>query len=416
MLRTGNICLSFLINYLKSNTGSKEKISSKNEKLKCLSDTFSNYGGILTKISQVLKYQYDSDSDVFSNCKPFNPKKTLLRFKEEIYNNPDRYSSVENIDYNIYKSGSIGQVHRAQLSNGQQIIFKVQYDGIGKQFETDFNVLDNIVKYLFYNQDLTDAVNEIKSKLIDELDYNLEIKNQLQQYSIWKDDSVIKIPIILPNLCSEKILCMEFIHGLTLNDFIKTASQEDINKIGMELVRFTFTNIYDYGLFYSDIHYGNFIIDNSDKNNLKLCVTDFGCINTIDNDVKQNLILMHKFLISNTSTNKDEFYNLLIDMKLIKEDEDNNEILDNSKELLFEFFKLQFLPWTSKYFKFDTDSDWWKKTSSFTDLSVIKKLKLPANIVYLGKIPFGLFYIFGQMKMEGSFSSLFEELFHEHLY
>lgn len=410
MLRTGNICLSFLINYLKSNN-TKEKLNTKNEKLKCLSDTFSQYGGILTKISQVLKYQDESDSEVFSSCKPFNPKKTLLLFKNEILNNPEKYSSVVNIDYSIYKSGSIGQVHMAELLDGKQIIFKVQYYGLEKQFHTDFLILDNIINYLFNNDELnlTDAVVEVKKKLIDELDYHIEIKNQQQQYSIWKDHSVIKIPLILPNLCSDKILCMEFVKGLTLNDFIKTALQENINKIGLEIVRFTFTNIYHHGLFYSDIHYGNFIIDDSD-NKLKLFVTDFGCINNIDSDLKQKLILIHKFFLSKKD-DKDEFYNLLMNSIIEKEDLNTDDENSTTKELLLEFFKLQYLPWTSEYFKFDTDSDWWKKTSSFNDASVIKKIKLPAKAIYLAKIPFGLFYIFGKMKVEGSFSSLFDELF-----
>ena len=59
---------------------------------------------------------------------------------------------------------------------------------------------------------------------------------------------------------------MEFIKGMSYPDFIKNSTQEERNKLGFLMIDFTFTNIFKYNIFYSDVHYGNYLIckDNTD--------------------------------------------------------------------------------------------------------------------------------------------------------
>ena len=86
--------------------------------LKCLSNTLKNYGGVLSKLSQILCLD-DPNSTVFSDCKPFSKEKTTEYFRQ---NCPP---GVKNVDYNVYKSGSVGQVYKATYEK-QPIVLKVQ--------------------------------------------------------------------------------------------------------------------------------------------------------------------------------------------------------------------------------------------------------------------------------------------------
>ena len=82
---------------------------------------------------------------------------------------------------------------------------------------------------------------------------------------------------------------MEYIDAEGLTSFIENSTQEEKNLIGKYIVEFIFVNFYKHGIFYSDIHYGNFLI----KDKQVLYVTDFGCINNIDDILLNNLKNLH---------------------------------------------------------------------------------------------------------------------------
>ena len=82
MIRTGSICVSLLCNYLKSkHNKSSDDLGNKATTLKCIKETFENYGGVFSKLAQMLCFEdNESDSKVFSECKPVNMEKTVEYF------------------------------------------------------------------------------------------------------------------------------------------------------------------------------------------------------------------------------------------------------------------------------------------------------------------------------------------------
>ena len=144
MLRSTSICAKFLYKYLLSDSectdNNGNSINKKAQKLRCLSDTLQSYGGVLSKISQILSLN-DKNSNVFSECKPFSKNKTIKYFIKYIQNKGNITQYLD-IDYEVYKSGSVGQVHKATY-NGLNIIFKVQYVGLEKQMESYNHSLDH---------------------------------------------------------------------------------------------------------------------------------------------------------------------------------------------------------------------------------------------------------------------------------
>ena len=402
MLRSGSICVSFLYKYLTSenncqnNSGYKE-LENKNNKLKCLTETFQNYGGVLAKISQILCSD-DQDNKVFSDCKPFSEQKTIDFLKKEYENNKDFFKNIIDLDFNVYKSGSVGQVHRCiyKINNENvNVVLKVQYVGLQEQVKTDLFILDQLTNYLFSFADLNNAMTDIKTKLHEELDYKIELQNQQLFCKLWKNHSFIKIPEIIPELCTDKILGMYFIDALNINKFIDNSTQEERDFISQQIVEFIFTNIYKNKIFYSDIHYGNFLI----KDNKELYVMDFGCLISLDEDLHYNLLQLHYSILKNDDT---KFYETIKNMKII-----NDDISQKSKDYILEYFKIQYTPWISDNFEFTEE---WLKLSVYKDTLLMKEWQLPSNLVYLNKIPFGLYNILNKLKAKGNFKRIIDNL------
>ena len=404
MLRSGSICASLLFNYLttssvESTGDTKEDIYRQNLlKVRVLGETFSNYGGVLSKISQMVNYSYGiHNSDVYSNCKPINSEKTVTFFLNEILEFEDELISY---DSEVFKSGSVGQIHKAVYKDGRNIIFKVQYVGLVDIFESDIYVLDTIAKYLFTDVNVTEGMLDIKKQLYEELDYRIEAKNQLYLRKCWENDAIIKIPNIIPELSNEKILCMEFVEkGESLNEFVDSSTIDEITFIGNQIIRFMFTNLFKYKVIYTDVHYGNFIIE--DKSILH--VLDFGSVNYIEEDIYNYLFIILKSLFDG---NKDTFYQVMEDMGVINSK--TNPLSQESYDYMWEYFILILAPWICKEeFQF---TEKWVDDCGVRDMELMKDWILPPNVIWLNKLCHGFTHVIGKMNFKGNYIKLFTEL------
>jgi predicted unusual protein kinase regulating ubiquinone biosynthesis (AarF/ABC1/UbiB family) len=405
MLRTGSICASLLYKYL---TTSSDDVVDKRDayqqnllKVKVLGETFANYGGILSKIAQMVSYTYGNhESEVYSNCKPINSEKTTEFFENEILEFEDELLSYET---DVFKSGSVGQVHRAVYKDGRHIIFKVQYVGLTELFESDIYILDSIAKFLFYETGIMDGMNDIKKQIFEELDYRIEARNQTLIAEYWSGDKdMIAIPKLIPDLCNEKILCMEYIDNCeTLSEFLNTSTLEEITYIGNVLIRFMFTNLFKHKLIYTDVHYGNFMVENKTK----LHVLDFGSVNYLADDVHANLFdLLNTVYLSD----QDSFFQVMINMGVILPEKPLSE---ESKVYMWEYFNLQLAPWiydeNDEGFLFTAD---WVDECGIRDIDLMKEWILPANVIWLNKLCHGFIHILGKMNFRGNSIGLFKEL------
>lgn len=399
MLRTGSICASFLYTYFtgednidNSNNNADKNFKKKKYKLKCLSEVFEKHGGMLSKLSQIINMDNRNfDNKVFDECVPYNKEKTNEFVMNEINTNKNFINYVIDFETDIYKSGSIGQIYKAKLKNNEKIIIKVKYYGIQEQFETDIGLLYTVTKY-FHGSELINVVDYVKSKLSEELDFGIEIKNNKIFQDLWKDNENIKIVNIIENLCTDSIVTMKFIDGENLHDFINNSSQEEINYIGLKIMEFIFVSLFKHGLFYNDIHYGNFLIEN--KNILH--VLDFGSINHIEDEVLYNLKLLYKSLYYE---DKDMVYLILEELGVLNDTINTHEEL----EFMYKFFITGLEPILNKG-KFTFTTEWYSITD--THYSYFEKWSVPTNLVYLNKIKIGLFSLLVKMNVSGNFSDL----------
>ena len=374
------------------------KLTKKYDNLRLISDTFASYGGILAKVAQIVNIiSLKKEDSCFSECKTFNSSQTIEYIHDEILLNPDVYSEIKTIDYRVYKAGSIGQIHRGTLhSDNREIIFKVQYVDIDKQFATDLTILNTLTNYL-YHKDMYEQLQQLGSKLMEELDFFQELKNQQIMHDIWKDDEVILIPQPIPLLSSKKILCMEFIEGETLSEFSSCDNEDRKQFVAWNLMKFVFENIYKHGIFYSDVHYGNFIVTKDDR----VCVVDFGSLIHLDKKLHHQLIELHRIMIRK---DKEDFYRITKEMEIY----DESTISVESYEYLYKYFEKQFEPWTSKNFRFT--EEWFEDTTP-ENVNLMNEWLFPkTDLLYFTKIPYSTLQVFTTLGLHGNFLEYFTTL------
>lgn len=393
--------MSFLYKYLTNeNKIDNEKggnaLIKRHNNLKILSETFSSYGGVLAKLSQIMCFEEQNNS-VFSDCKPFSRDKTIEFLKKSFYSEKDFFKNVIKIDFEPIKSGSVGQVHRAIYTDLRDIIIKVKYVGLEEQLDTDLYILDKVINYLYNFSKISNAMIDIKTKLREELDYKIEFANQKCMYDMWMNCDNIKISKLIPELCNDKFLAMEYIEAESLNSFIENSTQEERNKVGMSIIEFIFVNFYSNGLFYSDLHYGNFLV----KDKSILYVIDFGCINVIEDDLLNNLINLHIAIIDQ---NKEKFYEIVTNIGIIDEN-----ISEASKDYIYKYFSLQYEPWTLDEFEYTEE---WLTKAVFKETELMEEWNLPSNMVYLNKMVYGLPHILTKLKLKGNITSFIKPLLH----
>jgi ubiquinone biosynthesis protein len=391
---------SQISNFSKSNehhgNDGYDELLKKNKLLHNLKGTFENFGGVFNKLAQLLSIENgDCSSTNYDDCKPINIEKTVDFLKNEYYTNESLHSIIENIDFNVHKSGSIGQVHKAQLKNGENIIIKVQYVGLEEQILSDLNFLHTIGNFIFSFADLSNALKDIDKKMKEELDYTIESKNQKFIYDIWNTHEYIKIPEIIPEIISKRYLGMNFIDAESFQSFIQNSTQEEKNHIAYNIVKFTFTNIYKHRCLYSDVHCGNFLV----KDKRILYVMDYGCLHYVDDDL---LNYIKNLYLSIKHENPDLFYNSVYKIGFIDE-----TISDESKAYMFEYMKLLNLPWITENFHFTKD---FIDKTTHKNITLMREWKVPHNLIYFNKIPFNLFSILYSLNAECNFSDIFEEL------
>jgi predicted unusual protein kinase regulating ubiquinone biosynthesis (AarF/ABC1/UbiB family) len=156
-------------------------------------------------------------------------------------------------------AASIGQVYRATLHDGRRVAVKVQYPGVAAAVRADMQNLGLILrlaKRIAPGMDPKAIGEEIRSRIQEELDYELEAQNQRTLARIYRGHPFIVIPDVITSLSREKLMVSEYVHGTGFEE-LKTYSQDDRDRIGEMIFRFYFGCLYRHGQFSGDPHPGN---------------------------------------------------------------------------------------------------------------------------------------------------------------
>ncbi|GAA1825344.1 AarF/ABC1/UbiB kinase family protein [Planosporangium flavigriseum] len=173
-------------------------------------------------------------------------------------------------------AASIGQVHRGVWSDGRAVAVKVQYPGAGEALVSDLNQLGrlaNLFRVIQPGLDVKPLVSELKARVVEELDYELEASAQRTFAEAYDSDDMIYVPPVVAS--SARVLVTEWIDGTPLADVISSGTEAERDAAGerMALLHFSAPHLTG-GLLHADPHPGNFRILPDGR----LAVLDFGAV------------------------------------------------------------------------------------------------------------------------------------------
>ncbi|MET7398409.1 AarF/ABC1/UbiB kinase family protein [Dactylosporangium sp. NPDC005572] len=172
-------------------------------------------------------------------------------------------------------AASIGQVHRGVWADGRQVAVKVQYPGAGEALRSDLNQLARfagLFKAVQPGLDVKPLVQEIRDRVTEELDYELEARSQMAFAAAFADDPDIFVPEVLAS--SPRVLVTEWVDGTPLSTIIASGTEEERDHAGERMALLHFSAPARAEMLHADPHPGNFRILADGR----LGVLDFGAV------------------------------------------------------------------------------------------------------------------------------------------
>lgn len=193
-------------------------------------------------------------------------------------------------------AASLGQVHKAVLAcTGEEVAVKVQRPNIDQLVRMDLSTLKFVIWVImrFVNTsefiDLMAVYREFKRTVYEEIDYITEAANCKRFKEMFKDDPTIYIPRVHEEYISRRVLVLEWIDGIKINDYAALEAEGiDRLEVAKRTVRTYFYQFFDEGFFHADPHPGNIFVKKGTPDNGPIIeFVDFGMVGSISKSMKK---------------------------------------------------------------------------------------------------------------------------------
>jgi predicted unusual protein kinase regulating ubiquinone biosynthesis (AarF/ABC1/UbiB family) len=258
--------------------------------------------GLAAKVGQTLSYvdgivpegqreSYERALGKLRDATPRSAPEAIRRVLEEELGAPvERLFAT--FDEKPFASASIGQVHRATLDDGRTVAVKVQHPGIASAVESDLEnagVMEGLVTTLGPKGiNAKAAYDEVAARFREELDYELEAERQRSFSRLHAGDPTIRIPAVIAERSSRRVLTSELVEGLTF-EAAQAASEDERRAWAETLWRFVFKGNLVGGMFNADPHPGNYLFGPDGR----VTFLDFGCVQPIGSERLPTARAMH---------------------------------------------------------------------------------------------------------------------------
>jgi predicted unusual protein kinase regulating ubiquinone biosynthesis (AarF/ABC1/UbiB family) len=212
---------------------------------------------------------------------PPMPWERVSQVIEEEYGEPV-HEHFSEFDPDAFAAASIGQVHRATLLDGRKVAVKIQYPGVAEALESDLRnagMLVRLAKAIAPGLDAKAVAEELKERVLEELDYEYEAQNQRTFSRAYRGHPFIYVPDVITRLSRRRVLVTEFVDGIGFEQ-VKQLDAEQRSRFGEIVFRFCFGSIYHLQHFNADSHPGNYILMPDGR----VAFLDFGMTKKLDRE------------------------------------------------------------------------------------------------------------------------------------
>ena len=296
--------------------------------------------------------------------------------------------------------GSIGQVHEVTLTDGTELVFKVQYPDIEKLMKSDLkyaHFLDLFGPFVFPKQNRAELIRELHERASDECDYLKEAAFQEKMRAHFQGFDRVMIPKTYPDFCTRKILAQEKMNGLSFQDFLSSSDQAARNQVGKTLFEVAFRSAFQLKILNCDPHPGNYLFSQA-----QVTLLDFG--GTIE--LQDSLVLNWKrLLLALHQEDRETVGQLVMEFGYVP----NKKGFDFDQH--YELMRLLHLPWlvggkNGVSYRFDREYMIQCWTKMFKENANRTKLCLPREWIFINRLQWGLFSILATLNAEANWGEI----------
>ena len=255
-----------------------------------LGSAFIKLGQLLSSRPDILPAGWVSElASLQDNVPAFSFDHVQTVLEEEL---GQRCAEVIDLDPQPLGAASLAQVHRASLRSGRQVVLKVQRQGLDRRFRLDLDVMQQVAAVLQRHpswgrgRDWPAMARECRRVLLRELDFRVEAQYAARFRQQFLDDEQIRIPGVIWELSTRRVLCLDYLPGIKINDReaiveagIDPSAVAEIGAASYlkQLVRF--------GFFHADPHPGNLAVASDGA----LIYYDFGMMGVLSDGLRRRL-------------------------------------------------------------------------------------------------------------------------------
>ena len=367
--------------------------------------------GVLMKAGQLISFIFEALPDeaqdalatLQADAAPMAPSLAAGVVHDDLGDAPERVF-LDWTDMPV-AAASIGQVHRAVTPDGRDVAVKVQYPGVHEAIESDLDAAE--VMYAMFSSmmlkglDAKGLVDELRGRMREELDYRLEAKNVAEFEERFRGHPWVRIPKLVPEFSTERLLTTEWIDGMNFDEFRRSASDATRQRAGEVVWRFAQNAIHRYGIFNGDPHPGNYKFHHDGS----VSFLDYG--------------LVKRWAPNEWETLKPAMDAIIVDRDpdlLVTRMEESGFLRDGHKldpQLVYDYVSSPYVPYLTDEFTFTRD--WMRETlATIFDVQgphgpVIEQLNMPPSFVILDRVIWGVSAILGKLEATGPWRGMLLE-------
>ncbi len=380
------------------------------EAARAVAETMGSMKGAFMKLGQMLSFVSDDIPEEFraalaslqASAPPMDFALLRAVAEEELGRPLER--AFARFDEKPLASASIGQVHRATLPTGEDVAVKIQYPGVADAIRADLGnaaMLYRLVAPLYPGVDTRSVIDELRGRIIEELDYAREADNTRTFGGLYEAHPFIRVPRVHASHSTPRVLTTEFVDGRRFADVL--ADDEATRaRYGEILFRFVFGSIVRHGMFNGDPHPGNYLFDKEGR----VVFLDFGCVKYFPDEMLRDWRALVK---AHLSGDRAAFAGQLVALGFLPST-DGFDL-----EMLFDYFGYFYAPiQDDREFVFTREYN----AQSFKQVfrpegnaaGLSKKLNMPRDFVFVNRIQWGVHSVLAHLGARGNFHRIEREL------
>jgi predicted unusual protein kinase regulating ubiquinone biosynthesis (AarF/ABC1/UbiB family) len=352
--------------------------------------------GVFMKVGQIVSFAHDGLPEqarqalqgLQKDAPPMSFDLVRAVLEEELA--CDLGARFKHVDEVPLAAASIGQVHRARLRGGADVVIKVQYPGVDLAIERDLVALDRLGRVIGAVNPAFDAASllaELRDRIAEELDYRREARNQALFARLWDGHPLIRIPRVHPEHTTKRVLTQDHVRGFGFYDFVRSADEREKRVASAAIADFVFDSMFCHLVYNGDPHPGNYLFHEDGA----VTFIDFGCVKRFAVD---SMLRLKRFFLAILEEDRATFDEHIVPIGLVRPGREWD------RERMWAHWRYHLEPYWSPDFAFT--EDYLARGRDEMSPKNTRDMNLPPDLLFFTRITFGLNAIAQQLGHRGN--------------